>query len=64
MVKPDQVREKRKKLEDALAITFRKLVFMDFKRLFIPNPEINLDETFVKIVIQGGLSTKLDNSPL
>ena len=58
------MREKRIKLEDALAIIFRRLISMDFKRLFIPNPEINLDETFVKIVIQGGLSTKLDNSPL
>ena len=58
------MREKRKKLEDALAITFRRLIFMDFTRLFIPNPKINLDETFVKIVIQGGLSIILDNSPL
>ena len=58
------MREKRKTLEDALAITFRRLIFMDFTRLFIPNPEINLNETFVKIVIQGGLSIILDNSPL
>ena len=58
------MREKRKKLEDALAIIFRRLIFVDYTRLFIPNPEINLNETFVKIVIQGDLSIILDNSPL